>query len=459
MFDNLINPIWQISVNCSNCGVPTGLPGLCGSCQNKIAETQRNIALQAEAASRQADYSREQAEQSRRQAVAFEIQADAVRDQTEALQKAARIQERRREAEDLERARKSRIADEMSECVQASDNEIAKIQNLAMLGRAAEATVLSHSYIETMNLLKENVAFTPDALGALALHRNTIIDIVTNIRKDNLHLFEKETASLSTLTASLSIWLQHFERSLDHLKSGAHVIIKSDWNEFMKDCLNPMVADFFDLDLENRRIFGLSITYDSSHLRELAGVIRANAFAELRENGDTAGLVSKWHDRNQKLDAFEQLASTRLTEANIAQEILSAELAGLREQAKKQLQVNQELALANSKREESAERVKVIRLSIYGMAVFLGLILTLSIIQKPKAEQFMQIAVKDGLRIRSEPSLTGKSIFVSPHNSVLKILDREGPEARIEGVLAKWYKVQYEDKIGWAFSGFLKPVK
>jgi hypothetical protein len=64
----------------------------------------------------------------------------------------------------------------------------------------------------------------------------------------------------------------------------------------------------------------------------------------------------------------------------------------------------------------------------------------------------------DGMRFRESPSVTGTKIGYAPYKSVITILQKDGPNATIHGITAKWYKIEFQGKVGWMFSAFLKPA-
>lgn len=62
----------------------------------------------------------------------------------------------------------------------------------------------------------------------------------------------------------------------------------------------------------------------------------------------------------------------------------------------------------------------------------------------------------DGMMLREKPSAKEAKVGYAPYNSSVKILGKDGPEETIYGVKARWYKVEYDGKKGWMFSGFLR---
>lgn len=68
------------------------------------------------------------------------------------------------------------------------------------------------------------------------------------------------------------------------------------------------------------------------------------------------------------------------------------------------------------------------------------------------------VAVKDGLNLRDKPATTGKLIVTIPYRTEVSVLKYEGDEVTIQGRKGRWAQIQYQNKTGYAFSGFLSPV-
>jgi len=71
------------------------------------------------------------------------------------------------------------------------------------------------------------------------------------------------------------------------------------------------------------------------------------------------------------------------------------------------------------------------------------------------SNQVAKVRVKDGLILRSEPSRTGSKILTIPTDANVEVISTDGPEETISDIKGKWYKLNYSDKSGWGFGGFL----
>lgn len=65
------------------------------------------------------------------------------------------------------------------------------------------------------------------------------------------------------------------------------------------------------------------------------------------------------------------------------------------------------------------------------------------------------VIAKSGLSLRAKPNGKSKLIKLLATNSIVKVLET-GEEVTIKGKTAPWYKVQYGDKEGFAFGGYLQ---
>ncbi|TGM03180.1 SH3 domain-containing protein [Leptospira jelokensis] len=64
------------------------------------------------------------------------------------------------------------------------------------------------------------------------------------------------------------------------------------------------------------------------------------------------------------------------------------------------------------------------------------------------------VGVKSGLRLRSQPNLDGEKIDLIPYQSIVSIL-KIGDPISIDNIYSKWAKVEFQDKVGWVFMGYL----
>ena len=75
-------------------------------------------------------------------------------------------------------------------------------------------------------------------------------------------------------------------------------------------------------------------------------------------------------------------------------------------------------------------------------------------------EEIMYVTSPDGLRVRSEPSLSAKTINALYYGEYV-LVDKIGEKATIDGITANWVKVKFYDEDedpeanGWVFGGYL----
>jgi hypothetical protein len=94
------------------------------------------------------------------------------------------------------------------------------------------------------------------------------------------------------------------------------------------------------------------------------------------------------------------------------------------------------------------------------MKLFFGLILASSLLAfDASTDTWMSVTTKKGVPISQEPGTNQTEVGFVPFKGVVTVLAADGPQATLHGVTAKWYKVKYQGKIGWMFSGFLQPVE
>lgn len=65
------------------------------------------------------------------------------------------------------------------------------------------------------------------------------------------------------------------------------------------------------------------------------------------------------------------------------------------------------------------------------------------------------VTAKGGLRMRSEANLKSKVLTVIPKNAKVKALEEKEEALIIDWKIGRWMKVQYKNKTGWVFGGFL----
>ncbi|MEM7182811.1 MAG: SH3 domain-containing protein [Spirochaetota bacterium] len=68
---------------------------------------------------------------------------------------------------------------------------------------------------------------------------------------------------------------------------------------------------------------------------------------------------------------------------------------------------------------------------------------------------FARSNARNGLFMRQRPGTKYKKIGSIPFKAQVKVVDRFGPKDKIGSLKGYWLKVDYNGKVGWAFSGFL----
>ena len=76
--------------------------------------------------------------------------------------------------------------------------------------------------------------------------------------------------------------------------------------------------------------------------------------------------------------------------------------------------------------------------------------------QNTGSNQFVRIVMAEGgLNIRETPMLDGKISFLIPKYSLIEVLEEVGEELEVKDKKGKWTKIQFGDKSGYAFGGYL----
>ncbi len=91
------------------------------------------------------------------------------------------------------------------------------------------------------------------------------------------------------------------------------------------------------------------------------------------------------------------------------------------------------------------------------LTMILLLVLLFSCGKKQNSSEQYVIAVK-GLLLRSEPSQKSKSIALIPFKSKITVYETSMTPIEIEGITGFWSKIKWNEKEGWVFSGFIKPL-
>lgn len=69
---------------------------------------------------------------------------------------------------------------------------------------------------------------------------------------------------------------------------------------------------------------------------------------------------------------------------------------------------------------------------------------------------FYSVDAKAGLFLRSEPNRSSEKILLMPYKSSGKIIGIQREFSVIEKIRAPWLKIEYKDKVGWAFAGYIR---
>jgi len=67
-----------------------------------------------------------------------------------------------------------------------------------------------------------------------------------------------------------------------------------------------------------------------------------------------------------------------------------------------------------------------------------------------------RVVAKSGLKVRTEPNSHSDVLVIIPYNQNLKIIEKEGNTDIVNGQEGKWYKVEYKNTVGYAWSKFIE---
>lgn len=81
-----------------------------------------------------------------------------------------------------------------------------------------------------------------------------------------------------------------------------------------------------------------------------------------------------------------------------------------------------------------------------------------SALHAQQQDQKFWVVARGGLNLRGEPSLTGKKVTTIPEGEQVAYLAAAG-SITVGKVIGYWWKVSWQDKTGYAFSGFLSGAK
>lgn len=79
--------------------------------------------------------------------------------------------------------------------------------------------------------------------------------------------------------------------------------------------------------------------------------------------------------------------------------------------------------------------------------------------EKPAMKKDAWIVPKVGLRYRDTPDLNGKKLGVIPYSEKVVLVEEKGNDMTISGVTGKWSRVEWNNKTGWVFGGFLSSTR
>jgi hypothetical protein len=68
------------------------------------------------------------------------------------------------------------------------------------------------------------------------------------------------------------------------------------------------------------------------------------------------------------------------------------------------------------------------------------------------------VTTEKGLWLRETPNVNGKQIILIPFKEMVYIYEITDKDDTVAGVTDRWGRVKYNDKMGWAFRGFLNNV-
>lgn len=78
------------------------------------------------------------------------------------------------------------------------------------------------------------------------------------------------------------------------------------------------------------------------------------------------------------------------------------------------------------------------------------------VISNKKEKKYVYIS--DGLRMRSEPSVSGEMIVLVPYNSEVMVVGYSGKKDTIDARTDYWANIEYAGQKGWVFNAYLRPL-
>jgi uncharacterized protein YgiM (DUF1202 family) len=69
--------------------------------------------------------------------------------------------------------------------------------------------------------------------------------------------------------------------------------------------------------------------------------------------------------------------------------------------------------------------------------------------------EYTYIAALSGMNMRASPDQKGEIILLVPYGKQVEVLGKTDKYLEIEGIVGEWYKIKFNEKEGYVFSGFL----
>ena len=79
----------------------------------------------------------------------------------------------------------------------------------------------------------------------------------------------------------------------------------------------------------------------------------------------------------------------------------------------------------------------------------LGIGIFLILINASLSAEAVVVLSRSGLHIRTKPEQSAKSLALAPFGTDLKVSEKTGALAKIDGISAPWLKVKYNSVTGW----------
>jgi len=92
-------------------------------------------------------------------------------------------------------------------------------------------------------------------------------------------------------------------------------------------------------------------------------------------------------------------------------------------------------------------------MKVYDMKKLIILLILIFFVSCGKEK--LKVIAPAGLTLRATASSTSEKVSLVPFRAEVTVLEKGKDNEQIEGISAPWYRVSYENKEGWVFSGFL----